>query len=78
MEEPRVPGVPEPANENRLVEVPRVPEVPEPPLVAGRETRTPDQRDDSEPSHEAQLGRGLRIRRPWRFFDGDTAWSANA
>ena len=53
MEEPRVPGVPEPANENRPVEVPRVPEVPEPPLVAGRETRTPDQRDDSKPSHEA-------------------------
>ena len=51
---------------------------PELPLVAGRETRTPDQHDDSEPSHEAQLGRGLRDRRPRRFFDRDTAWNADA
>ena len=64
--------------ENRPVEVPRVPDAPELPLVAGRETRTPDQRDDSEPSYEAQLGRGLRKRRPRRFFDGDKAWCADA
>ena len=77
MEEPRVPWVPEPI-EHRPVEAPRVHDVPELPLVAASETRTPDQRDDSEPSHEAQLGRGLRERRPRRFFDGDTAWSADA
>lgn len=63
---------------NRPVEEPRVLGVPELPLVDGRESRTPDQREDSEPSHEAPLGRGLRVRRPRRFFDGDTAWSADA
>jgi hypothetical protein len=51
--------------------------VPKLPLVDRRETRTPDQREDSEPSHKAQLGRGLRVRRPRRFFNKDTAWSAD-
>ena len=46
--------------------------------VDGRETHTPDQREDGEPSHEA-LGRGLRIRKPRRFFDDeDTALRADA
>ena len=63
--------MPEPI-ENRPVELPRVHD-PELPLVDGRETRTPD-----EPSHEAQMGRGLRVRGPLRFFDGDIAWSADA
>jgi hypothetical protein len=42
-----------------------------------RKTRTSDQRVDSEPSYEALIGRGLRERRPRRFFDEDTALSAN-
>jgi hypothetical protein len=44
----------------------------------GRKTRTSDQRVDSEPSHEALMSRGLRERRPRRFFDEDTALSADA
>ena len=58
--------------------MPRIPSVPELPLVDGRESRTPDQRDDSKPSHKALIRRGLRVRRPRRFFDNDTAWSADA
>jgi hypothetical protein len=77
VEEPRVPWEPEPI-EHRPVEEPRARDVPEPLLVDGRESRMPDQHDDSEPGHEARLGRGLRERRPRRFFDRDIAWSADA
>jgi hypothetical protein len=42
-----------------------------------RKTRTSDQRVDSKPSYEALIGRGLRERRPRRFFDEDTALSAD-